>query len=113
MKKIGTWNGAPLTLEFATRLVSEEMTLTVIAQQTGLDSIEAVTDMLPKYMGWLFATQRRHTAYGDFTKTLINFIKIEQKESSYGKTTGETAEAGKSNATRRVRYRPEEYGTEF
>lgn len=107
---LGPWQGPPLTLEFATRLVSEEMTLTVIAQQTRLPSMEAVEDMLPRYMGWLLATQRRHTVYGDFTKTFISYIKIEQKESSYGQSSKEN---DRSNATKRVCHRPEEYGEEI
>lgn len=108
LSRLGPWQGPPLTLEFATRLVSEEMTLTVVAQQTRLPSAEAVEDMLPRYMGWLLATQRRHTVYGDFTKTFISYIKIEQKESSYG-----TKETDRSNATKRVCHRPEEYGEEI
>ena len=106
-KKLGQWNGPPLAMEFAGRLIGDEMQLTAVAQQCGMHSVSEVEDLLPKYMGWLYATQRRHTVYGDYVKTLINYIKIEQKEKSYGTGTKET---GRSNATKRVCHRPEEYG---
>lgn len=110
LAKLGAWNGPPLTLEFAEQLVNDEPRLTIVAQQAGLGSTDAVEDKLPDYMWWLYSTERRHTRYGDFVQTFITHIKIEQKESSYGTATKET---DRSNATKRVCHRPEEYGEEI
>ncbi len=114
LKKIGDWKGSPLTLEFATQLMQDDMTLTVIAQQAGLPSVEAVEDQLTRFMGWLLVTRRTHTDYGGFVQTFITHIKFEQKERSYDgtKTTTDRARDRRGEVDISLN-RPEDYAQDI
>ena len=78
-------------------------------------TVERLRAMIPMFRTQCEATETRHGNLRDVKRHFLNYVnkkkQINEQSSSYGATG--TKETDRSNATKRVCHRPEEYGEEI
>lgn len=97
--------------DFFKEISEDEKYLTDTACVTGM-TIEWLRAMIPLFRTQCEATETRHGNLRDVKRHFLNYVnkkkQINEQSSSYG-----TKETDRSNATKRVCHRPEEYGEEI
>lgn len=99
--------------DFLKEISEDEKYMTDAACVTGL-TVERLREMIPMFRTQCEATETRHGNLRDVKRHFLNYVnkkkQINEQSNSYGQGTKET---DRSNATKRVCHRPEEYGTGF
>jgi hypothetical protein len=103
--------GAAGARDFFKEISEDEKYLTDTACVTGM-TIDGLRAMIPLFRTQCEATETRHGNLRDVKRHFLNYVnkkkQINEQSSSYG-----TKETDRSNATKRVCHRPEEYGEEI
>lgn len=110
----GVDSGGGGTRDFFNEISEDEKYMSDTACVTGM-TIEGLRAMIPLFRTQCEATETRHGNLRDVKRHFLNYVnkkkQINEQSSSYGATG--TKETDRSNATKRVCHRPEEYGEEI